>query len=588
LLIYLVALSHGTDAPLHALVQGTSCSGKTHLITKISELLPTEDVITLTRVTDSSFYNYGRQDLQNKLIVLEDLDGLKEDALLAFCELQSRGRLTSSTSIKDENGNIRGVVRTVEGPVASLAATTRGEVYEDNLSRCLIVAVDETEVQTKAVIDYQNRRAAGLIDIDEERQLRTFLRGCARLLDRSKTVVNPYATAIQLPAEASKLRRLNALYQSFVRQIVLLHQYQDGEIRYYLDGLEVFKDKPASYSFAEGRLAFRDGEAHFQYRIADHLGNTVVLFEDKNDDGLITDNPNDPEASEVLQRKLYYPFGMELRGTSPVRPVVAQRYRYNGIERNDDLGLDMAFFRTYDPAIGRWLQVDPKAESFATMSPYTGMGNNPISIVDPMGDSLELIIGEAYTDANGVLHEYGHVALRVFNSKEGYDYVFDFGRYARTWRLGMHGDGVLNVHTDGEEYIDYQQGFRDSQGFSFETTAAEDKQVLDHFEGLTTSGEKRKNGVPGGGKGKSFILDDNYRVKSNNCCTMSLGGMEQIGLDFASGEYDPRALLPRMNNDRLGSASDGMFKVTKYHKGGKTKGVWQVPRTGRGFPRRKL
>ena len=226
LLIYLVALSHGTDAPLHALVQGTSGSGKTHLITKISELLPPEDVIALTRVTDSSFYNYGRQDLQHKLIVLEDMDGLKEDALLAFRELQSRGRLTSSTSIKDENGNIKGVVRTVEGPVASLAATTRGEVYEDNLSRCLIVAVDETEVQTKAVIDYQNRRAAGLIDTEEESQLKTFLRGCARLLDRSKTVVNPYATAIQLPAEASKLRRLNALYQSFVRQIVLLHQYQ--------------------------------------------------------------------------------------------------------------------------------------------------------------------------------------------------------------------------------------------------------------------------------------------------------------------------------------------------------------------------
>ncbi|MFT6130478.1 MAG: DNA primase [Neolewinella sp.] len=226
LLIYLVALSHGTDAPLHALVQGSSGSGKTHLITKISELLPPEDVITLTRVTDSSFYNYGREDLKQKLIVLEDLDGLKEEALLAFRELQSRGRLTSSTSIKDESGNIRGVVRTVEGPVASLAATTRGEIYEDNLSRCLIVAVDETDLQTRAVIDYQNRRAAGLIDVEEEVQLRTFLRSCARLLDHSKTVVNPYATAVELPAEASKLRRLNALYQSFVRQIVLLHQYQ--------------------------------------------------------------------------------------------------------------------------------------------------------------------------------------------------------------------------------------------------------------------------------------------------------------------------------------------------------------------------
>jgi hypothetical protein len=225
-LLYLVALSHGTDAPLHALVQGTSGSGKTHLVTKISELLPPEDVITLTRVTDSSFYNYGREDLKNKLIVLEDLDGLREDALFAFRELQSRGRLTSSTSIKDDSGEIFAKVRTVEGPVASLAATTQGEVYEDNLSRCLVVAVDESEEQTRAVIDYQNRKAAGLIDTDEERSLRDFLRSCARLLDRTKTVVNPYATAVALPAEASKLRRLNALYQSFVRQIVLLHQHQ--------------------------------------------------------------------------------------------------------------------------------------------------------------------------------------------------------------------------------------------------------------------------------------------------------------------------------------------------------------------------
>ena len=225
-LLYLVALSHATDAPLHALVQGTSGSGKTHLVTKISELLPPEDVITLTRVTDSSFYNYGREDLKHKLIVLEDLDGLREDALFAFRELQSRGRLTSSTSIKDESGEIFAKVRTVEGPVASLAATTRGEVYEDNLSRCLVVAVDESEEQTRAVVDYQNRRAAGLVDGAEERSLRDFLRGCARLLDRTRAVVNPYATAVALPAEASKLRRLNALYQSFVRQIVLLHQHQ--------------------------------------------------------------------------------------------------------------------------------------------------------------------------------------------------------------------------------------------------------------------------------------------------------------------------------------------------------------------------
>jgi len=65
-------------------------------------------------------------------------------------------------------------------------------------------------------------------------------------------------------------------------------------------------------------------------------------------------------------------------------------YRFNGIEHVEELGLDMAFYRSYDPAIGRWLQVDPKAESFATMSPYTGMGNNPILYTDYLDDSIRV------------------------------------------------------------------------------------------------------------------------------------------------------------------------------------------------------
>ncbi len=48
------------------------------------------------------------------------------------------------------------------------------------------------------------------------------------------------------------------------------------------------------------------------------------------------------------------------------------RYRYNGIERVDDLGLnwDMAAFRSYDPAIARWGQVDPLGEVMTSWSAY--------------------------------------------------------------------------------------------------------------------------------------------------------------------------------------------------------------------------
>lgn len=225
LLLFVIATSYAMTQPLHALVQGSSGSGKTHLLLKIANLMPQEDTITLTRVTENSFYNYGENDLKNKLLCMEDLDGMKDEAFLAFRELQSRGMLTSSTSIKDETGNIKGVVKTVRGPVATLSATTKGEIYEDNMSRCFLVAVDETAEQTQRIISYQNQLSAGLIDRQKQEQIKLFTQNCLRLL-RPYEVVNPFAGRLNLPPEAHKIRRLNELYQVFVRQITLLNQFQ--------------------------------------------------------------------------------------------------------------------------------------------------------------------------------------------------------------------------------------------------------------------------------------------------------------------------------------------------------------------------
>ena len=223
--LFVIASSYKMEDTLHALVQGSSGSGKTHLITKLASMMPEEDVIGLTRITDSSLYNYGEYELQNKLIILEDLDGLKEDAFLAFRELQSRGLLSSSTSVKDDHGNIRSQIRTVRGPITTLSATTKGEIYEDNMSRCFLVAVDESSEQTKRVITYQNQVATGKINKKEQKKIRIFLQHCMRLI-KPLEVVNPYADKIKLPQEAHKIRRLNELFQSFVRQVTLLNQYQ--------------------------------------------------------------------------------------------------------------------------------------------------------------------------------------------------------------------------------------------------------------------------------------------------------------------------------------------------------------------------
>jgi len=225
ILLFIIASSYKMPDTLHALIQGSSGSGKTRLLKIISGLMPSEDVKKYTRVTDNSFYNQDEYFFVNKLVCFEDLDGLKEDAQLAVRELQSNEILISSTSIKDKNGQISGGERVVRGPIASLACTTKGEIYEDNVSRSFLIAVDESKAQTLKVIDYQNALSAGLIDKKEQQKVQVFLQNCMRLL-KPYEVINPYANKIKLPQNAHKIRRLNELYQCFVRQITLLNQYQ--------------------------------------------------------------------------------------------------------------------------------------------------------------------------------------------------------------------------------------------------------------------------------------------------------------------------------------------------------------------------
>ncbi len=80
----------------------------------------------------------------------------------------------------------------------------------------------------------------------------------------------------------------------------------------------------------------------------------------------------------------------------------------------------------YDAGLGRWYCIDPLAEKYNSYSSYSYVLNNPLKFVDPDGKDVELVIGKPYTK-NGKEHPYGHVAIRVHG--EGYNYVFDFGRY---------------------------------------------------------------------------------------------------------------------------------------------------------------
>jgi RHS repeat-associated protein len=160
-----------------------------------------------------------------------------------------------------------------------------------------------------------------------------------------------------------------------------------SETRHYLGGIEFVDGKPENYNFGDGRIVYSDSvPPRPQFRLHDHLGNTVVFFEDKNLDGCITTEADTSGlAAEVLQRLWYYPFGMNMENLSTWETEPGQGYRYNGKERDTLSGWYEYGFRWYDAGIGRFTGVDPIADQFPWVSVFNYAENEPVGHIDLWG-----------------------------------------------------------------------------------------------------------------------------------------------------------------------------------------------------------
>ncbi len=161
----------------------------------------------------------------------------------------------------------------------------------------------------------------------------------------------------------------------------------ENYVQWYADELEYRGTSLEAIYHEEGRVTPKTSTTwQYEYSIRDHLGNTRLTFADISGTGKI-EVTNNAATNEVLQENHYTPFGLEMDYTWMGSTTTSSKYRYNSIERNEDFGLkiDMADYRSYDPAIGRWLQVDPLAEEAPDLNPYRFGFNNPIGYSDPLG-----------------------------------------------------------------------------------------------------------------------------------------------------------------------------------------------------------
>lgn len=220
LIAYLVYSTRKQHIPLHVMFLGSSGSGKTYLQEKIAELIPDEDKIEITQITENALYYFKQHELEHKLILIEDLDG----ALSVFYplrELQTKRRISKTVTLKDSKGNLKTITLTVEGPVCVSGCTTKEKIYEDNANRCLLLYIDQTREQDKKITQYQTKSAAGEINKQREQQYRELFKNIQRVLQPVK-IINPYAKYIELPEQVFKPRRTMALLLGFIEAVLFI------------------------------------------------------------------------------------------------------------------------------------------------------------------------------------------------------------------------------------------------------------------------------------------------------------------------------------------------------------------------------
>lgn len=224
---YLACVSRKLDAPLAIIIQSSSAAGKSSLMEVILSLMPEEERIQYSAMTGQSLFYVGKSDLKHKILAIAEEEGA-EQASYALKLLQSEGKLTIASTGKDAaTGKLVTNEYHVEGPVMIFLTTTAVEVDDELLNRCIVLTVNESREQTKAIHHFQRQQQtlSGLLAIQDKQEIKTIHQNAQRLL-QPLLVANPFADRLTFLDDRTRTRRDHMKYLTLIKSIALLHQYQ--------------------------------------------------------------------------------------------------------------------------------------------------------------------------------------------------------------------------------------------------------------------------------------------------------------------------------------------------------------------------
>jgi DNA primase catalytic core len=224
---YLTMTSRKMPDPLALLTLSGSGSGKSHLQDTILCLCPDEDLIKLTSLTDRALFYKGEDSLKNKVLAVEELAGAM-GADYAIRNLISAKKLVIESTIKNPlTGKLETQVNTVNGPTAVFQTTTNPRTDAETRSRFVVISVDESPEQTRAILAAQRQshtREGWQRRLAREAILKRH-QSFQRLL-RPLKIINPFEPLLSYPDESLLVRRDQPKYLNLILAVTFLYQLQ--------------------------------------------------------------------------------------------------------------------------------------------------------------------------------------------------------------------------------------------------------------------------------------------------------------------------------------------------------------------------
>ena len=333
----------------------------------------------------------------------------------------------------------------------------------------------------------------------------------------------------------------------------------------YLSGFQYFDTKLQFFPTAEGyvnnTIIGTTNNYNYVFNYTDHLGNIRMTY------GLDQNN-----VLKILEENNYYPFGLKHNNYNvdkrryeetilgvEIRECTdcprGYQYKYNGKEFQDELGLNMYDYgaRNYDPAIGRWMNIDPLAEASRRWSPYNYCMNNPVYFIDP--DGMKVING--YEDSRKKASDKKNSEQSDFDSK-----------YSSR-------DMKRNDFESRKEFKEYKSDKKDletaeSQFNSVDAKYQETQNAIDEYKSVDPEGFAIVDNLVNGATGTKIDVSVKYGYVDPNS-----GGAETTGsINRQTNEIS--------GNGKINIAFDGTSKFSRgatiAHEFGHAFGLAKNPR----------